>query len=174
MPPPQYPRRLQQQQQSRSSSVEVLRADMYGGHPHISQPKPLSTASASVTRHPPRAESAATRRSSANPPPDYYESETTTPGNVSRKTRRTVAADEHQLKRLSTADESDRTFTTYSSGHSRRPEKKGPGGEERRGSGGRDSATYRDWNQVDDTYHRPPDFYFMPSQRRWTQVPQNF
>lgn len=146
--PPQYPRR-----QSRSSSIEPVRSEGQGPSPSIF---PMPTG----MRNGGRPDSSLTRTSSANPPPDYFDNDSN--GKVSRKTRRTAIADEHPLHRLST-DESDRTFTTYSSDQSRHINRK------------KTQDALQEWDRVDDSdYKRPPDFYFMPSQRRWTQVPQTF
>ncbi|GAV04328.1 hypothetical protein RvY_14625 [Ramazzottius varieornatus] len=146
--PPQYPRR-----QSRSSSIEPVRSEGHGQSPSIF-PMPTGMRNGS------RPDSSLTRTSSANPPPDYYDNDSN--GKVSRKTRRTAIADEHPLHRLST-NESDRTFTTYSSDQSRHINRK------------KTQDALQEWDRVDDSdYKRPPDFYFMPSQRRWTQVPQTF
>lgn len=139
---------------SRTSSLDA-RQEAY------SLPKPPYEVSQNGNSRNGRAASMVTR-SSASLPPDYYNN-----GDLPRRPRqpkkpRSSVTDDHPLHRLS-QDESDRTLTTYSSTDSRK-----------NGKTMSEADVYNEWGAVDDKYYRPPDFYFMPSQRRWTQVPQGF
>ncbi|XP_055339646.1 uncharacterized protein LOC129589127 isoform X2 [Paramacrobiotus metropolitanus] len=89
------------------------------------------------------------------PPPDYFDHQ---PRKPSKGSVGVVG------QRLS-AEESERTLTTYSSTDSRKVKKVREAEEEED----------EDWGEVEDLRdQRPADFYFMPSQRRWTQVPDKF